>query len=71
MEKSNELGGKSQTLRYRGTDQALSTVFFLATYADTLIPLLKRYNLFEGNTVSATSQVHYWPTNDPQVRGLM
>ena len=68
LEKSNELGGKSQTLRYRGTDQALSTIFFTqATYQNTLIPLLQKFGLFEGNTVPATLQASAWPTNDPLV----
>ena len=71
LEKSNELGGKSQTLRYRGTDQALSTIFFTqATYQNTLIPLLQKFGLFEGNTVQATLQASAWPTNDPLVMHL-
>ena len=68
MERTNELGGKSQTLRYRGTDQALSTIFFNAAYQNTLIPLLQKFGLFEGNTVPATTQTYYWSTNDPNVR---
>ena len=71
MEKTNEMGGKSQTLRYRGTDHGFSTMFFTATYTDTLIPLLQKFNMYDGNTVQGTFQVNYWPTNDPQVSTII
>lgn len=70
LEKSNRIGGKSNTMRVRGTNQGLTTLFFgVNQYNSTMIPLFKKFGLLNATSyqVSTRSEDVMWNTNDENV----
>ena len=60
FEKTNRVGGKSYNINYRGVAQPLGTLFVVADYFDTVIPLARQYGV--GDLVQIPS-VSVWRTN--------
>lgn len=70
LEKTNRLGGKSQTLRLRNTEQILTTVLFTkGHYNNTMIPLFEKFGFLTPGSVikSKREDTIIWSSNDKKV----
>ena len=68
LEKTDRIGGKSDSLRFQGITQQISTSLWHSDYRDTLIPLLVKFgflnDLYDGLDLKDFA---YWLKNSPSV----
>ena len=65
LEATNRLGGKSKTITLNGGKQFVTTAFLSQDFYKTLIPLLKKFGLFENTGVFTGISAILWPENSP------
>ena len=74
LEKSNRIGGKSETMRVRGTNQILSTTFWTANYYNsTIVDLFNKFGLLNDTNYQMTTPLEslvVWNTNDANASWL-
>ena len=69
VEKSNRIGGKSKTMRVRGTNQVISTQGWTTNYYNSTIgELFNRFGLLNDSSYQSRnlSDDIMWMTNNPQ-----
>jgi NADPH-dependent glutamate synthase beta subunit-like oxidoreductase len=66
LEKNDYIGGKSINLEYRGIKQGITSQLITTEYEDTLIPLLEKFGLLDGNSFRYTDS-RVWLENNSDV----